>query len=134
MNPLSYAEVVRGVDTIPSGSKRPRRVVSEMAELQVRDATLSIASCLDELLYKHRSGRKVTKFVDLTGPQKTDFYSKATDVIEKGATVLRDTVVQQLMLMDGARRVAVDYDIIIDSKQDFQRIKSSVHNRMQAKK
>jgi len=47
---------------------------------------------------------------------------------------MRDVDVQQLTLMDGARRVVADYDIIIDNKQDLQRIKSSVHNRMQAKK
>ena len=67
-NPLSYAEVVRSVDNIPSGSKRPRRVVSEMAELQVVKATVSIASYLYELLYKYRSGKKRIKFVDLSGP------------------------------------------------------------------
>jgi hypothetical protein len=90
MNPLSYAEDVRGVDNIPSGSKRPRRVVSEMAELHVVDAHVSSASCLDELLYKHRSGKKRIKFIDLSGTRSTAFYSKATDVVEKEAIVLRE--------------------------------------------
>jgi len=58
MNPLSYAEVVRGVPNTPSGSKRPHRVVSETAELEVVYVDVSNASCLDELLYKHRSGKK----------------------------------------------------------------------------
>ena len=47
---------------------------------------------------------------------------------------MRDVVVQQLTLMDGARRVAANYGIIMDNKQDLQRIKSSVHNRMQSRK
>jgi hypothetical protein len=134
MNPLSYAEIVSGVANIPSGSERPRRVVSKIVDTPVVEAAVSNASCLDHLLYKHRSGKKEIKFVELSGPQRAAFYSKTTDFIEKGATVLRDGDVQHLSLMDGARRVAADLDIIIDNKHDLQRIKSSVHNRMQARK
>ena len=90
MNPLSYAEDVRGVDNIPSGSKIPRIVVSERDELQVVNVDVSNASCLDELLYKHRSGKKRIKFIDLSGPRTTVVYSKAADVVEKGGIVLRD--------------------------------------------
>jgi hypothetical protein len=36
--------------------------------------------------------------------------------------------------MDGAHRVNADFGIIINNKQDLQRIKSSVHNRMQARR
>ena len=78
MNSLSYAEVVRGVDNIPSGSMRQRRVVSEMVELHVVDAFVSIASCLYELLYKHCSGEKGSKFLDLfIGTSENGFLLKS---------------------------------------------------------
>ncbi len=51
-----------------------------------------------------------------------------------GATVLRGADVQHLSLMDGARCVAVDFGIIIDNKHDIQRIKSSLHSGIQARK
>jgi hypothetical protein len=37
-----------------------------MVELEVVDAVVNGASCLDELLYTHRSGKKGIKFVDVT--------------------------------------------------------------------
>ena len=93
MNPLSYAEVVSGVANIPSDSERPRRVVSKFLEVQVVDAAMSSTSCLDELLYTYRSGKKVNKLIHILGPLRAAFYSKAANCIENGATVLRDATV-----------------------------------------
>ena len=99
MNPLSYAEVVRGVANIPSGSKVPRRVVSEIVELQVVDTHVNHESCLDEVLYTYRSGKIGIKFVNLSGLQRFAFYSKATDFIGKWVDVRRHADAQHLSLM-----------------------------------
>ncbi len=121
----SYSENMDGGVDLSSGLERRRRVVSKKVVNRVENANIDKASYLDRLRYKHCIGKQRIKFISLSGPERSEFYTKAANVVQESASSVLGTY-KPMSYMDGARRVAAEFGIIIDIKTDSQRIKASI--------
>ena len=72
-----------GVVDIQTDSERPRRAVTKNVVGEAEDAVVDRASCLDNLRYKHRLGKQGIKFIDLSGLERSEFYSRAAIVVHQ---------------------------------------------------
>jgi hypothetical protein len=122
---------MRGVNVLQPESERPRRALSKKVLCEAEDAVVDRASCLDNLRYKHRLGKQGIKFIDLSGPERSKFYSKAATIVRQSRTSSHGKQ-SPLSYNEGVRRIATQFGIIIDAKIDSQWIRSSLHNRMQS--
>ena len=79
------------------------RVVSKKAVDDVEHTVVDQASCLDSLRYKHRLGKHEIKFVDPSGPERSECYFKAAIVVHQSTTLSHRDAKQTLSFIDGAR-------------------------------
>ncbi len=86
MTSLGHSEDMGGVVDLQTDSERRRRALSKNVVVEVEDAVVDRASCLDNLRYKHRLGKQGIKFIDLSGPERFEFFSKASTVVHQSIT------------------------------------------------
>jgi hypothetical protein len=83
---------------------------------------------LDNLRYKHHIGKQGIGLISLSGPERSEFYTKSANVVQEGASSLPGTD-EPLSYIGGARRVVAELGIVIDTNTYSQRIKSNIVNR-----